>query len=77
MNIHVDQNPGFIPGFRRWSKRTNATGETYWHVEEDIGYMPFADRPVSGTIEAFGRTQAEAEDRIREKRKKLMEAFWE
>lgn len=77
MRAHIDQNPGFIPGPRRWSKRTNVTGETYWHVEEGVGHMPFSGRAVGGTIEAFGRTQAEAEERLREKRKKLMNAFWE
>lgn len=71
MNIHIDQNPGVHTRRpRRWSKRTNVTGETYWHVEEDIGYMLFADRLVSGTIEAFGRTQDEAERRLRYDSKK-------
>lgn len=74
--MHIDQNPGFIPGSRRWSRRTNVTGETYWHVEEDIGFLPFCDRPVSGTLEAFGRTQAEAEERLKLKRKEMIDAFW-
>ena len=74
MTVHIDKLVGYDPGKQRWEQRTNVTGESYWHVTEEIGQL--GGMSVSGHIEAFGRTREEALARLSEERKKLMDTFW-